>query len=67
MGALATCTAGVLIMLKRRRSFNALLPALQDVTQLREIHAEIPAEAELPAAAALAMAGIALGFVSPFL
>lgn len=61
LGALATCAAGVVVMLKRRRSFNALLPVFEDVTQLRAVPAEIPADAELPAAAALAIAGIALG------
>jgi hypothetical protein len=60
LGTLATCAAGVVVMLKRRRSFNLLLPALQDVTQLREGPAKIPANAELPAAAALAVAGIVL-------
>jgi hypothetical protein len=61
LGALATCAAGVIVMLKRRRSFHLLLPALQDVTQLRAVSTEIPADAELPAAAALAVAGIAVG------
>lgn len=60
LGALATCTAGLLVMLKRRRSFNALLPVFEDVTQLRAVPAEIPSDAELPAAAALAVAGILL-------
>ena len=61
LGALATCAAGVIVMLKRRRSFYLLLPALQDVTQLREVPAKIPTDAALPAAAALAAAGIVLG------
>ncbi|CAG0960021.1 hypothetical protein ARNL5_00845 [Anaerolineae bacterium] len=59
-GALAVCTAGVLVMLKRRRSFDALLPVLQDMAQLRAVPAKIPADTELPAAAALAVAGIIL-------
>jgi hypothetical protein len=66
LGALATCAAGVLVMLKRRRSFNALLPVFEDVAQLRAAPAKIPAEAELPAAAALATVGIALGLVKLF-
>jgi hypothetical protein len=60
LGALAMCTAGVIVMLKRRRSFNALLSAFEDVTQLSTAPAEIPADAELPAAAALAVVGIVL-------
>ena len=60
LGALATCSAGVLVMLKRRRSFNALLPVFEDLTQLRAGPAEIPTGAELPAAAGLAIAGILL-------
>lgn len=64
LGALVTCVAGVIVMLKRRRSFDVLLSVFEDVMQLRAISAEIPADAELPAAAALAMAGIALNVVS---
>ena len=63
LGALATCAAGVIVMMKRRRSFKALLPALEDVTQLRAAPTMIPAEAELPAAAVLAIIGGALSVV----
>ena len=63
LGALATCAAGVIVMLKRRRSFNALLPVFEDVTQLRAAPAEIPADAELPVAATLAVVGLALAIV----
>ena len=66
LGALATCAAGVVVMLKRRRSFNALLPVFEDVTQLRAVPAEIPADAELPAAAGLAIAGILLNLTRLF-
>ncbi len=66
LGALATCVAGVIVMMKQRRSFNALLPALEDVTQLRAAPPEIPTDAELPAAAALAMAGILLSLTRLF-
>lgn len=66
LGALATCAAGVVVMLKRRRAFNALLLAFEDVTQLRMAPAEIPATAELPAAAALAIAGILLNLTRLF-
>jgi hypothetical protein len=60
LGALAVCSAGVIVMVKRRRSFKVLLPALQDVIQVRAVSAEIPADAELPAVAALAVVGITL-------
>lgn len=63
LGALLTCAAGVIVMLKRRRSFNVLLPVFDDVTQLRAAPTEIPADAELPVAAALALAGITLNVV----
>jgi hypothetical protein len=66
LGALATCAAGVLVMLKRRRSFNALLPVFEDVTQLHAAPAEIPTDAELPAAAGLAIAGILLNLTRLF-
>jgi hypothetical protein len=66
LGALATCVAGVLVMLQRRRSFNALLPVFEDVIQLRAAPAEIPTDAELPAAAGLAIAGILLNLTRLF-
>jgi Flp pilus assembly protein protease CpaA len=59
VGAIATAIAGLLVMLLRRRALIGLLSVLPEaiVLQARD-SVEIPAEAEMPAAAALAVPGI---------
>ncbi len=61
VGAIATAIAGLLVMLFRRRAFVGLLSVLPEaiVLQARD-SVEIPAEAEMPAAAALAVPGMLL-------
>ncbi len=61
VGAIATAIAGLLIMLNRRRALIGLLSVLPEAIalQARDTN-EIPAEAEMPAAAALAVAGLVL-------
>lgn len=59
VGTIATAVAGLLVMVFRRRAFVGLLSVLPDAIawQARD-SVEIPAEAEMPAAAALAVPGI---------
>lgn len=60
-GAIATAIAGLLVMLVRRRALVGLLSVLPEAIALQPRDAaEIPAEAEMPAAAALAVAGVVL-------
>ena len=60
-GAVATALAGVIVMIVRRRSLVGLLTVLPEAVslQVRE-SAEIPVEAEMPAAAAMAVPGLLL-------
>ncbi len=61
VGAIATAIAGLLVMLLRRRAFIGLLSVLPEAIALQARDSvEIPAEAEMPAAAALAVPGILL-------
>jgi Flp pilus assembly protein protease CpaA len=61
VGAIAVAFAGLLIMLIRRRALSGLLAVLPEAIALQAREsAEIPAEAEMPAAAALAVAGLVL-------
>jgi Flp pilus assembly protein protease CpaA len=61
VGAIATAIAGLLVMVFRRRAFIGLLSVLPEAIawQARD-SVEIPAEAEMPAAAALAVPGMLL-------
>jgi Flp pilus assembly protein protease CpaA len=61
VGAIATAIAGLLVMVLRRRAFVGLLSVLPDAIAWQARNSvEIPAEAEMPAAAALAVPGILL-------
>ena len=61
VGASAVSIAGLLVMLRRRRAFIGLLTVIPEAIALQaRDSAEIPAEAELPAAAALAVPGLVL-------
>jgi hypothetical protein len=61
VGAIATAIAGLAVMLRRRRAFVGLLSVLPEAIGLQARDSvEIPAEAEMPAAAALAVAGLVL-------
>jgi hypothetical protein len=61
VGAIATTIAGLLVMLFRRRTFIGLLSVLPEAISLQPRDSvEIPDEAEMPAAAALAVPGMLL-------
>jgi Flp pilus assembly protein protease CpaA len=61
VGAIATAIAGLLVMLFRRRTFIRLLSVLPEAISLQARDSvEIPDEAEMPAAAALAVPGLLL-------
>ena len=59
--SIATAITGLLVMLFRRRAFIGLLSVLPEAIELKARDSvEIPAEAEMPAAAALAVPGMLL-------
>jgi hypothetical protein len=61
VGAIATAIAGLAIMVIRKRAFIGLLSVLPEAISLQARDSvEIPAEAEMPAAAALAVPGMLL-------
>lgn len=61
MGLVTVLVTAVVVFLKRRQSPATLLLALNEAVRIQpRLEAEIPPESELPAAAALAVAGIAL-------
>jgi Flp pilus assembly protein protease CpaA len=61
LGSLAVGLAGGLVMLIRQRALSGLLPVLWEASTLQPRDSEaIPAEAEVPAAAALAVPGLVL-------
>lgn len=65
LGATATMIVGLLVMLRRRRALVGLLSVLPDAIALQSRDAaEIPPEAEMPAAAALAIPGLLLSIGS---
>jgi len=65
VGASAVSIAGLLVMLRRRRTLIGLLTVIPEAIALQaRDSAEIPAEAELPAAAVLAVAGLMLEIVT---
>ncbi len=60
-GSLAVALVGAWVMLVRKRRLISIVPALTEAMFLRKREdADIPAEAEMPAAAALAAAGLVL-------
>ena len=61
VGASAVSIVGLLVMLRRRRAFIGLLTVIPEAITLQARDSvEIPADAELPAAAALAVPGLVL-------
>jgi Flp pilus assembly protein protease CpaA len=60
-GTVALALAGVAVMIVRRRPILGFVPVLSEATFLqRREDVDIPTDAEMPAAAAMALAGIAL-------
>jgi Flp pilus assembly protein protease CpaA len=62
-GALAAAAMGVALMLRRKRSPWRLAAAVSDVLALKPT-GEIPADAEMPAAAALAVGGLTMEVIT---
>ncbi|MCP4591617.1 MAG: hypothetical protein GY842_12825 [bacterium] len=63
-GALFAATMGIALMLRRRRPLWRLAAAVSDVLTLRQQTGEIPADAEMPAATALAVGGLTMEVIT---
>jgi len=59
-GALAALAAGLAVTLVRRRSLSSILAALPGFVTRRSMEPKVPAESEMPAAAAMAFAGLVM-------
>jgi hypothetical protein len=59
-GALAAVLVGLALMMVRRRPLRGLLAAVPDALVMGQVKGEIPPEAEMPAAAALGVAGLVM-------
>ncbi len=58
IGAVVSALLGIVLMVVRRRSLMGLLAAVPGILALRAEDEDIPAETEMPAAAALAVGGL---------